>query len=163
MAGQRGHDRGTDARDVFITPLGGTPVQGAVHTIDFGSVDAALPFDYDPLTWLGPSWHWGNLEGTSWIWSGLKDAAYIEVFTGYQTRSVKLDVTAPVVTAMDPTNGEWQKGPAVVNFSGTDVGSGYATPSGAPTAAVPGPRASAPRSAATARSPSRTAASTTSG
>ena len=111
---------------VFITPPGGTPVQGSVHTIDFGSVDAALPFDYDPLYWLGPSWHWGNLEGTSWIWAGTKDSAYIEVFTGYQTRSVKLDVTAPVVTAMDPTNGNWQTGPAVINFSGTDVGSGYA-------------------------------------
>jgi len=28
---------------------------------------------------------------------------------------------------MDPKNGAWQKGPAIVNFSGTDVGSGYAS------------------------------------
>ena len=113
--------------EITLTPTGGTPVQGALHTIDFGSVDAALPFGYDPLTWVGPSYHWGNVEGTGWVWSGAGNQRYIEVFTGYQSRTVKLDVTAPVVTAMDPKNGAWQKGPAIVNFSGTDVGSGYAS------------------------------------
>ena len=112
---------------IALTPPGGTPAQGALHTIDFGSVDAALPFGYDPLTWVGPSFHWGNVEGTGWVWSGAGNQQYIEVFTGYQSRTVKLDITAPVVTAMDPKNGAWQKGPAIVNFSGTDVGSGYAS------------------------------------
>jgi hypothetical protein len=112
--------------EIALTPPGGTPAQGALHTIDFGSVDAALPFGYDALTWVGPSYHWGNVEGTGWVWSGAGNQQYIEVFTGYQSRTVKLDVTAPVVTAMDPKNGAWQKGPAIVNFSGTDVGSGYA-------------------------------------
>jgi hypothetical protein len=112
---------------ITLTPPGGTPVQGALHTIDFGSVDAALPFGYDPLTWVGPSYHWGNVEGTGWVWSGVGDQRYIGVFTGYQSRTVRLDVAAPVVTAMDPKNGAWQMGPAIVNFSGTDVGSGYAS------------------------------------
>jgi hypothetical protein len=116
----------TLATEIALTPPGGTPVQGAIHTIDFGSVDAALPFDYDPLHWVGPSYHWGNLEGTGWVWTGTKDQSYIEVFTGYKSRTLMLDVTAPVVTALDPKNGAWQKGPAIVNFSGTDVGSGYA-------------------------------------
>jgi hypothetical protein len=116
----------TLATQIALTPPGGTPVQGAIHTIDFGSVDAALPFDYDPLFWIGPSYHWGNLEGTSWVWNSTKDQVFIEVFAGYKTRTVMLDVTAPVVAAMDPTNGAWQKGPAIVNFSGTDVGAGYA-------------------------------------
>ena len=116
----------TLATEVALTPPGGTPVQGALHTVDFGSVDAALPFDYDPLTWIGPSYHWGNFEGTSWVWNGAKDQAHVDVFTGYETRTVQLDITAPVVTAMDPKNGNWQQGPAVVNFSGADVGAGYA-------------------------------------
>jgi len=116
----------TLATEIALTPPGGTPVQGALHTVDFGSVDAALPFDCDPLTWIGPSYHWGNFEGTSWVWNTAKDQAYVEVFTGYKTRTVQMDITAPVVTAMDPKNGNWQQGPAVVNFSGTDVGAGYA-------------------------------------
>jgi hypothetical protein len=112
--------------EVALMPAGGTPVQGSIHTIDFGSVDAALPFDYDPLFWIGPSYHWGNVEGTSWVWNTSKSRSFVEVFTGYKTRTVTLDVTAPLVTATDPKNGAWQKGPAVVNFSGTDVGAGYA-------------------------------------
>jgi len=116
----------TLSTQIALTPPGGTPVQGSIHTVDFGSVDAALPFDYDPLHWSGPSYHWGNLEGTSWVWTGTKDQGYIEVFTGYKSRTVMLDVTAPVVTATDPKNGTWQEGPAIVNFSGTDVGAGYA-------------------------------------
>jgi hypothetical protein len=104
------------------------PVQGAVHTVDFGSVDAALPYGYTPNAkpWKGyPSYVFGNLEGTSWIW-GAGGYSGFTGFTGYKTRNVTLDVTAPVVTAMDPKNGNWQKGPGVVNFSGTDVGAGYA-------------------------------------
>jgi hypothetical protein len=116
----------TLATEIALTPPGSAPVQGAIHTIDFGSVDAALPFDYDPLVAIGPSYHWGNLEGTGWVWSGAKGQSFIEVFTGYKTRMVMLDVTAPIVVAMDPTNGAWQKGPAIVNFSGADVGAGYA-------------------------------------
>ena len=105
-----------------------SPVQGDVHTVDFGSVDAALPYGYDPKIkpWKGsPSYVFGNLEGTSWIW-GSGGYSGFTGFTGYKTRNVKLDVTAPVVTAMDPKNGNWQKGPGTVNFSGTDVGAGYA-------------------------------------
>ena len=112
--------------EVALMPAGGTPVQGSIHSIDFGSVDAALPFDYDPLFWIGPSYHWGNVEGTSWVWNTSKSRSFVEVFTGHKTRTVTLDVTAPLVTAMDPKNGAWQKGPAVINFNGTDVGAGYA-------------------------------------
>jgi len=111
---------------IALTPPGGAPVQGALHTVDFGSVDAALPFGYDPLTWIGPSYRWGNIEDTSWVWSGVGNQRYIGVFTGCQTCSVKLDVEAPGVAAMDPKNGAWQKGLAIMSFSGTDVGAGYA-------------------------------------
>ena len=98
--------------------------QGFEFTIDFGSLDAALPYGYDdtvkPFKGV-PSYNWGNSEFTTWLWSdGWHDV------TGFKSRTVKLDVTAPVVTAIDPKNGNWQKGPAVVNFSGTDVGAGYA-------------------------------------
>ena len=107
---------------INITPLGGTPVQGAVHTIDFASVDAALPLCFDPVVWAAntdaPSWHLGNWE--------LDILNILKTGAAYKSRSVKLDIVAPEVTAMDPKNGNWQKGPAVVNFSGTDVGSGYA-------------------------------------
>lgn len=112
--------------EVAITPPGAAPVQGALHTVDFGSVDAALPFEYDPATWLAPSFHWGNVEGTGWVWSGGKDDRRIEVYTGYQTRTVRLDVTAPVVTATAPDPDVWQAFPATVVFSGTDAGAGYA-------------------------------------
>lgn len=112
--------------EVALTPAGGTPVQGALHTVDFGSVDAALPFEYDPATWLAPSYHWGNVEGTGWVWSGGKDNRYVKAYTGYQTRTVRLDVTAPVVTATGPDPDLWQAFPATVVFSGTDVGAGYA-------------------------------------
>jgi hypothetical protein len=102
-------------------------VQGALHTIDFGSWDAALPFNYDAT--VAPfkdiaSWHFGNFEGLTFT-SGGVDQRIISM-TGFKTRTVQLDITAPVVTAMDPKLGEWQKGPATVNFSGTDVGAGYA-------------------------------------
>jgi hypothetical protein len=116
----------TLATEIALMPPGGTPVQGALHTVDFGSVDAALPFAHDPLTWIGPSYHWGNFEGTSWVWNSATDQAYVGGFIGYKTRTVQLDITAPVVTAMDPENGNCQQDPAVVNFSGADVGAGYA-------------------------------------
>ncbi len=35
---------------------------GSMHTIDFASVDAALPFYYDAATYMTPSWHYGNWE-----------------------------------------------------------------------------------------------------
>ena len=101
-------------------------VQGAFHTIDFGSVDAALPADYDPTSTVfagTPSYMWGNFEGQTWVWGQQQSA--VRVLTGYKTRTVQLDVTAPVVTASDFV-GAWQAGPVSVNFSGTDVGSGYA-------------------------------------
>jgi hypothetical protein len=98
-----------------------SPTQGQQKTIDFVSVDASLPFGYVPVTGV-PSWHFGNWELNAKISvSGLLPSVSL-----FKTRNVKLDVTAPVVTAMDPKLGEWQKGPAVVNFSGTDVGAGYA-------------------------------------
>ncbi len=107
----------------LMTPITLTGGQGAMHTIDFASVDAALPCSFDAKKWAAldppvPSWHLGNWEMD--ILNILKTTA------AYKSRSVKLDVTAPVVTAMDPKNGNWQTGPAVVNFSGTDVGAGYA-------------------------------------
>ena len=108
-------------------PIGGTAVQGEVYTVDFGSVDAALPYDFQYFDWDpvadGPSWVFGNLEGTNWVWDGMD--GFIG-YNGYKTEDVKLDIIAPEVTAQDPQNGNWQKGPAVINFSGTDVGSGYA-------------------------------------
>ena len=102
-------------------------VQGALHTIDFASFDAALPYWYDAEDSFYediPSWHWGNYEGTSFVWSG--SAQRFTTITGFKTRTVQLDITAPAVTAMDPKNGNWQQGPGVVNFTGTDVGAGYA-------------------------------------
>ena len=39
---------------------------------------------------------------------------------------MKLDITAPVAMLADPVNPNWQQGPATLNFTGTDVGSGYA-------------------------------------
>ena len=84
------------------------------------------------------TWEKGVVVG----WAPIPLHPYINItsVTGYKTTTVKMDVTAPAVTAMDPKNGNWQKPLATVNFAGTDVGSGYATPSGAPTAARPGPR-----------------------
>ena len=99
-------------------------VQGALHTIDFASWDAALPYGYKPVTGI-PSWHSGNYEGLTFVWGGISEQRFTTI-TGYKTRTVQLDITAPAVTAMDPKNGEWQQGPGVVNFSGTDVGAGYA-------------------------------------
>jgi hypothetical protein len=111
------------------------PVQGATHTIDFGSVDAALPVNYDPTMapyWNSvdgvlPSYNWGNSEFSSWVVTGgsQREVVWSNV-TGYKTNTVKLDITPPTVTAMDPKNGNWQTGPATINFTGSDVGSGYA-------------------------------------
>ncbi len=101
-------------------------VQGATHTIDFASFDAALPFGFNPKTATLPSWHSGNHEGTSFVWTGGGTNLIYTAVYGYKTRTVQLDITAPAVTAMDPKNGNWQMGPGVVNFSGTDVGAGYA-------------------------------------
>ena len=87
-----------------ITLTGG---QGAMHTIDFASVDAALPFWFDADDWAAataaPSWHLGNWE--------LDILNILKTGAAYKSRTVKLDVTAPVVTAMDPKNGELAEGP----------------------------------------------------
>ena len=110
----------------FDTPITLTGGQGSVHTIDFGSVDAALPADFPLATWdaalMGPTWQYGNSEFTTWTWGG----SWRNI-TGYKSLTVKLDVTPPTVSASDPKNGNWQTGPATINFSGSDVGSGYAT------------------------------------
>ena len=102
-------------------------IQGDLHTINFASWDAALPYSYDstkaPYKDL-PSWHFGNYEGTTFVWAVGTDQ--INSITGSKTRTVQLDITAPAVTAMDPKNGDWQQGPGVVNFTGSDVGAGYA-------------------------------------
>jgi len=60
-------------------------------------------------------------------WAPIPLHPYINItsVTGYKTTTVKMDVTAPVVTAIDPKNGNWQKPLATVNFAGTDVGAGY--------------------------------------
>jgi len=99
-----------------------TQVQGALHTVDFASFDAALPFNWVAVVGV-PKWHAGNFEGNGIVWAG---QTVPQSVTGYKTRTVQLDITAPQVTAVDPKNGAWQQGPAVVNFSGTDVGAGYA-------------------------------------
>jgi hypothetical protein len=112
----------TAVAPTLVTPITLAGGQGAMHTIDFASVDAALPFWFDAKEWAAdttaPSWHLGNWE--------LDILNILQSGAAYKSRTVKLDVTAPVVTAMDPKNGEWQKGPATINFSGTDVGAGYA-------------------------------------
>jgi hypothetical protein len=100
-------------------PVFAPAVQGSTHTIDFASVDNARP-----EWWVAKDLYWeGNWEFNASV-TGINTDSYN--VTPYKSLSVKLDVTAPAVTAMDPKLGEWQKGPAVVNFSGTDVGSGYA-------------------------------------
>jgi len=111
----------------FATPITLAPAtQGAMHTIDFFSIDNAVTATSaaDPKVDPYP----GNVEkGVVVGWAPIAILPYVNITTvaGYKTTTVKLDVTAPVVTAMDPKNGNWQKPIATVNFSGTDVGSGY--------------------------------------
>jgi hypothetical protein len=103
-----------------------SPVQGSVHTIDYFSIDAAT----NPAAIAAGTKYPGNVEkGVVVGWAPIPQHPYINITSvaGYKSSSVKLDVTAPTVTAMDPKNGNWQKPLATVNFSGTDVGSGYAT------------------------------------
>jgi len=112
-----------------ITLTGG---QGATHTIDFGSVDAALPFWYgwdfsmggaakDSIDWdTHPSWFFGNFEGTDWI---VDEHEAVQFFAGYKTRSVKLDVTAPTVT-ITGADDIWHNAPVTLDFSASDVGAG---------------------------------------
>jgi len=106
----------------FVTALAPfLPVQGAMHTIDFFSIDNATT---ETTTTADP--YPGNVEQGVLVgsWAGIP---YLPLsVTGYKSSTVKLDVTVPVVTAMDPKNGAWQKGPGIVNFSGSDIGSGYA-------------------------------------
>ena len=103
----------------------GTGVQGAVHTVDFFSIDnatnpAAIAANAaKPGTIKYP----GNVEKGIVGWN--PEHHNMLVVTGYKTTTVKMDVTAPTVTAMDPKNGNWQKPLATVNFAGSDVGSGY--------------------------------------
>ena len=109
----------------------GAATQGAVHTIDFFSIDnatnpagiAAAKLTPNPIPYPG-NWEKGVVVG----WAPIPLHPYINItsVTGYKSTTVKMDVTAPAVTAMDPKNGNWQKPLATVNFSGTDVGSGYA-------------------------------------
>jgi hypothetical protein len=107
-------------------------VQGAIHTIDFFSIDNAtnaIWLDWPKSDLANRIPYPGNVEQGvvvgAWPVPGPSQSPAPINVTGYKTRTVKLDITAPVVTAIDPMNGAWQKGPAVVNFSGTDVGSGY--------------------------------------
>ena len=110
------------ATTTFATALAlFAPVQGAVHTIDFFSIDNATTVTTSTAVPFPGNMEQGVIVGT-WTPTGFYPASV----TGYKSSTVMLDVTAPVVTAIDPKNGEWQKGPAIVNFSGTDVGSGYA-------------------------------------
>jgi hypothetical protein len=103
------------------TPITIPGAQGSLHTIDFASVDAALPLCFDPVEWAAmttaPKWHLGNWE--------LDILNILKTGAAYKSLSVKLDVTAPVVALANPVNPDWQKGPAVINFTGTDVGAGY--------------------------------------
>jgi len=108
---------------VFNTDVNlGTATQGAVHTVDFFSIDAST---YQVNGQLTDETYPGNIEKgviVGWV-TGHKNVTGV---SGYKSTTVKMDVTAPTVTAMDPKNGNWQKPLATVNFAGTDVGSGYA-------------------------------------
>lgn len=105
-----------------------SPVQGSVHTIDYFSIDGSTnPAAIEAGPTKAP--YPGNVEkGVVVGWAPIPGHPYINItsVTGYKSSTVKLDVTAPTVTAMDPKNGNWQKPLATVNFAGTDVGSGYA-------------------------------------
>ncbi len=108
----------------------GTPAQGSVHTVDFFSIDnatnpagiAAAKQTPNPIPYPG-NWEKGVVVG----WAPIPLHPYINItsVTAYKSTTIKADVTAPAVTAMDPKNGNWQKPLATVNFAGTDVGSGY--------------------------------------
>jgi hypothetical protein len=89
--------------------------QGAMHTIDFASVDAALPFYFDADTYLSPSWHYGNWELD--VLNLLKTGAV------YKSRTVKMDITAPEVSVTG-NDDAWHKVPVTLNFAATDVGAG---------------------------------------
>ena len=124
----------TFSTNVALTPSGVTPVQGSVHTIDFGSVDAALPFDYDgtathadgSAVWPGPSYQYGNVEGTGWTFvHSVSSGWFVERLLGYQTRTVQLDVTAPTVTVTG-NDDAWHNAPVTLAFSATDRGAGVA-------------------------------------
>jgi hypothetical protein len=90
------------------------PKQGELHTIDFASVDAALPFDYTPVTGV-PSWHFGNWE--------LDVLNLLAKGSVYNSRAVQLDVTAPTVS-VSGADDAWHSAPVTLAFSATDVGSG---------------------------------------
>jgi hypothetical protein len=88
--------------------------QGALHTVDFASVDAALPFDYvaSPGT---PSWHYGNWE--------LDVLSLVSQTGAYRSRAVQLDITAPTAT-VSGADDAWHSSPVTLAFSASDVGSG---------------------------------------
>jgi hypothetical protein len=119
------YNQASTAGPVLDTPITITGTQGSWHTIDFGSADAALPYDFPLSTWDavadGPTWLFGNLEGVV-FWS--HGSRTIASFTGYNTRNVQLDVTAPVTTVVvTPSDGSF---PATLTFTATDDGSGVA-------------------------------------
>jgi hypothetical protein len=97
-----------------------SPKQGDMHTIDFASVDAALPCDFDPVAWKAdfpgvPTWHLGNWE--------LDILNILSKGAAYKSRTVMLDVTAPTVKVAGADDA-WHNSPVTLNFSATDVGSG---------------------------------------
>ncbi len=97
---------------------------GSTHTVDFASVDDARPFGWVPAMGV----HFGNWEMNpppAWIVAG-DNQVNLGGWTAYKSRTVKLDKVAPTVALANPVNPAWQKGPAVLNFVGSDDGSGYA-------------------------------------
>ena len=93
------------------------------HTVDFASVDDARPAGWVPADTV----HFGNWEITPpTFWAVDGNFMNLGNWTAYKSRTVQLDKVAPVVTLASPVNTDWQQGPATINFSGTDVGSGYA-------------------------------------
>ena len=113
---------------VFATNVNlGAATQGAMHTVDFFSIDNAVTQDWVVDTSATKTPYPGNVEkGVLVGWTLIPGHPWnVASVTGYKSTTVKLDVTAPVVTAIDPKNGNWQKPLATVNFAGTDVGSGY--------------------------------------
>jgi hypothetical protein len=91
-----------------------SPVQGALHTVDFASVDAALPYNYTAQPGV-PSWHFGNWE--------MDVLSLVSQKGAYKSRTVQLDITAPTVT-VSGADSNWHNAPVTLDFSASDVGAG---------------------------------------
>jgi hypothetical protein len=109
----------TTVAPTLTTEITLTGSQGSMHTIDFASVDAALPIWFNAATWdpAVPKWHLGNWE--------LDILNLGKTLAAYKSRTVKLDITAPEVSVTG-NDDAWHKVPVTLNFAATDVGAGVA-------------------------------------